>query len=208
MTEDMTRVTLPPAKRPDRRRERTQRQLGDALLVLIPERNYDAIRIEDICHRADLGRATFYLHYNSKDELLFAVLKRILQQDHADGLRQVGECDYRALAKSVFDHAVRYRDLYRSLSQSVDAGVIDRQVRSYLQGITDIQLRQSFAAQDITLDEYNFNFLTAYVGSALHGIVMWAVNLEGQLDVELLTSQYYAYTHAGFTEYVKQFISR
>ena len=53
----------------DRRVERTRELLQKALIDLIPERGYDAITIQDIVDRANVGRTTFYLHYNSKDEL-------------------------------------------------------------------------------------------------------------------------------------------
>src|SRR5512141_2751987 len=56
--------------RPDRRVNRTRRQLREALTTLILEKGYDAITIEDITEQADLGRTTFYVHYHGKEELL------------------------------------------------------------------------------------------------------------------------------------------
>lgn len=55
----------------DRRVKRTRGQLKVALLELIGERSYDAISIQDITERADVGRSTFYSHFASKEELLF-----------------------------------------------------------------------------------------------------------------------------------------
>ena len=52
----------------DRRVERTRESLQKALIELIAEQGYDSITIQEIVDRADLGRTTFYLHYNSKDE--------------------------------------------------------------------------------------------------------------------------------------------
>ncbi len=54
----------------DRRARRTRRQLKEALFALILEKGYDAVTIEDITGRADLGRTTFYLHYKDKEDLL------------------------------------------------------------------------------------------------------------------------------------------
>src|SRR5215216_6296836 len=54
----------------DRRIQRTRKALRTALLELIKEKGYDAISIEEITDRANLGRATFYLHYKDKEELL------------------------------------------------------------------------------------------------------------------------------------------
>lgn len=61
-------------QRPDRRVRRTRSRLKEALLELIDEveGDYDAITIEDITERADVGRSTFYSHFTSKEDLLFS----------------------------------------------------------------------------------------------------------------------------------------
>src|SRR5690554_1736020 len=59
----------------DRRVRRTRRQLCEAMLALLVERDYDTITVQEITERADLNRATFYHHFNHKDELLTAALE-------------------------------------------------------------------------------------------------------------------------------------
>ncbi|MBL8049601.1 MAG: TetR/AcrR family transcriptional regulator [Anaerolineales bacterium] len=56
-------------RKTDRRVQRTQELLQKTLIELIQEHEYDEITIQDIVDRANLGRTTFYLHYNSKDDL-------------------------------------------------------------------------------------------------------------------------------------------
>lgn len=58
--------------RPDRRILRTKNRLKSALLELIARRNYDEITVEQIADLAQIGRSTFYSHFSSKEELLFA----------------------------------------------------------------------------------------------------------------------------------------
>jgi len=54
----------------DRRIQRTRQSLRTALLELVKEKGYDSISIEEITERANVGRATFYLHYKDKEDLL------------------------------------------------------------------------------------------------------------------------------------------
>ena len=54
----------------DRRIQRTRQALRTALLDLIKEKGYDTISVEEITERANVGRATFYLHYKDKEDLL------------------------------------------------------------------------------------------------------------------------------------------
>jgi AcrR family transcriptional regulator len=54
----------------DRRIQRTRQSLRTALFELIKEKDFDTISLEEITERANVGRATFYLHYKDKEDLL------------------------------------------------------------------------------------------------------------------------------------------
>jgi len=54
----------------DRRTVRTKKYLADALKQLVLEKNYDDITIQEIIDLANVGRSTFYTHYESKEQLL------------------------------------------------------------------------------------------------------------------------------------------
>lgn len=62
----------------DPRVMRTRQLLRDALVELIDERGYEKITVQDITERATLNRATFYLHYRDKLDLLYQSAKEIL----------------------------------------------------------------------------------------------------------------------------------
>jgi AcrR family transcriptional regulator len=67
------------APKPDRRVQRTRAALRQSLMELIREKGYEALTVEEVARRANLGRATFYLHYHDKDDLLleeFSLLAR------------------------------------------------------------------------------------------------------------------------------------
>src|SRR5688572_30831151 len=67
-------------KKLDRRVVRTRGMLQRALLALMSEQSYDTISVADITDRADLRRATFYLHYRDKEELLVATLEGMFNE--------------------------------------------------------------------------------------------------------------------------------
>lgn len=54
----------------DRRTQKTKKHLATALIELILEKGYDAVSVQDIIDRADVGRSTFYSHYENKEQLL------------------------------------------------------------------------------------------------------------------------------------------
>lgn len=68
------------SKKLDPRVIRTRQLLRDALVELIDEQGYEKITVQDITRRATLNRATFYLHYRDKLDLLYQSSEEILQE--------------------------------------------------------------------------------------------------------------------------------
>lgn len=57
-------------RKADRRTERTRQALLSAFIGLLLDEGYDAISVERVAERANVGRSTFYMHYKSKDDIL------------------------------------------------------------------------------------------------------------------------------------------
>src|SRR5437762_13495897 len=55
-------------KKEDRRVQRTRQLLLQALFSLIEERGFDAVTVQDIIDRANVGRSTFYTQLVDKED--------------------------------------------------------------------------------------------------------------------------------------------
>lgn len=99
----------------DRRSQRTQQALMEALLGLLVEKHYDEISIHEIADRANVGRSTFYAHFPTKDELLKSGFERALdllvQRVGVDGSDQVLRLD----TTDFFRHARGHHAIFRTL---------------------------------------------------------------------------------------------
>lgn len=62
----------------DRRTQKTRQALIEALLDLMTVKHYDAISVKDIIEKANVGRSTFYAHYQTKADLLKGGFERVL----------------------------------------------------------------------------------------------------------------------------------
>lgn len=62
----------------DRRSKRTRQLLGNALVELMFEKRFDAITVQDVLDRANVGRSTFYEHYTDKEDLLMSEITRVI----------------------------------------------------------------------------------------------------------------------------------
>jgi AcrR family transcriptional regulator len=100
----------------DRRKQRTRQMLRDSLMELILERGYDSITVQEITDHANMGRATFYLHFKDKEELLFSSLKETVDEltqklspkSHEDIVAGINPPSLIA-----FQHAAENRQLFR-----------------------------------------------------------------------------------------------
>ena len=54
----------------DRRQRKTREAIFKAFILLLSEKNYNKITVDEIIKIADVGRATFYAHFETKDFLL------------------------------------------------------------------------------------------------------------------------------------------
>ncbi|MFF4574380.1 TetR/AcrR family transcriptional regulator [Streptomyces sp. NPDC001410] len=102
--------------KPDRRVRRTRQALRSALIDLMTEKGYEAVTIQDIIDRADIGRSTFYNHYVNKDDLLtdgFADLRTLVgRPTNAGAASPRGPLDF---SLPFLRHIEEQRDLARAV---------------------------------------------------------------------------------------------
>lgn len=167
-----------PARRPDCRVRRTHRRLRDALIELILEQGYDTITIQAIADRADVSRATFYLHYKDKDELLANSLEEMFDELVAslegplfsgDPQRQPPPTPPAVLA---FRHVAEYSSLYKALLLG-DRGVayvIYREI-DYVARIAQQQIEMLYPTS--APPPVPVEIAAQHVAGSLFGLILW-----------------------------------
>jgi AcrR family transcriptional regulator len=98
----------------DRRSRRTEDSLIHALLELIETKPYDLITVQDVIGKANVGRSTFYAHYQSKDGLLMGGFEHVLDLLVA-GIAVTGEGRVVFDTTMLFGHARGHREIYKKL---------------------------------------------------------------------------------------------
>lgn len=115
---------------------RTRKMLEEALISLILEKGYDGINIGDITDRAGLRRATFYLHYRNKEELLFGIMQETLNE-LTQKMKALPDCPFdekRLIAeyRITFQHVQERANLYRAILSGQGAAQLMRNISEYL----------------------------------------------------------------------------
>jgi AcrR family transcriptional regulator len=164
-------------RRLDPRVRRTRESLREALVALIIEKDYDSITIQNITDRARLRRATFYLHYRDKSELLFTTLRELfdelVEQINALPDPPLSPEYEKAVFKIILRHAEKHANLYRSVTTGPGSALTVRYIREYI-----------FQVSRNRFDELNppplrapFDVVATYLATTkLHMAIWWLEN--------------------------------
>jgi AcrR family transcriptional regulator len=180
------------ARRLDRRVQRTRKLLREALMELILEEGYDTISIQDITDKANLGRATFYLHFKDKDDLLLDVMDQMMS-DFMDQVPQLSSAqwqleDNKAIEK-LFDFAADHYDLYRILIIGSGGITASRQLHNR---IAENIERSIQAEVDETAGEPLVppHFLANHFAGSLLSTIYWWLDNDLPYDVEQMAEMF------------------
>lgn len=164
-------------KRPDRRRERTFQLLSGALMELLKERDFANITIQDIADKANVSRATFYLHFKDKDELLFKSMERIYDS-LSEQFRQVSRDAFAnktyihtADEALEFKHVAAHADFYRAMFGAHGSPQFMQMVRAYLQNAARREILEPLAPPDGAA--FPLDFMAAFMAGAEIGVLTW-----------------------------------
>ena len=95
----------------DRRQQKTRAAIFPAFSTLLAEKSYSKITVQEIIDTANVGRTTFYAHFETKDDLLKALCKELF--DHiicsaADSAHTRGLYSEGNAPESVFCHLLQH----------------------------------------------------------------------------------------------------
>jgi AcrR family transcriptional regulator len=161
-------------KKPDPRVVRTRQMLREALVANILEKGYDATSIQDITDRGGLRRATFYLHYRDKDELMFSLirdmLEELLQKIESEGPHGFNAAGQGREDLLVLLHVQEHADLYRAVLRGQGAVEITRSVRDYLAGRIREQCVLKYPETDLSVP---LEVVANYLASVKMQLMIW-----------------------------------
>jgi AcrR family transcriptional regulator len=147
----------------------------EAMRSLVMEKPFDKITVKEITERAGLRRATFYLHYQTKEDLLRSVLnvtfrslvERSRALAHLDVIGGKTQLDAYLVT---FEHVAENAALYQRLLAGSGGALAYEEIRQHL---ADLVLEGLGALNDETMDMPPTVIAQYIAGTELSLIVWW-----------------------------------
>ena len=106
------------APKTDRRVLRTRNALGDSLVALLQERDFEQITVQDVLDRAGVGRSTFYVHYRDKNDLFLSDVEDFFEMCSSLLSRNNSRPERLLPVQEVFTHIREMREFYAAVVRS------------------------------------------------------------------------------------------
>jgi AcrR family transcriptional regulator len=176
----------------DKRVERTRALLLDSLVILIGQRGYERLTIQNILDQSGVGRATFYAHFQSKDALLdvsigglraWLVREALLRPDEVLGF-----------SLPFFLHLDSHRHIYRMTAGKRGEVTVGRLIRRMLRELTQADLTAHLANADASMP---VGMATEYVVGALWSTVVWWMTSDEKIAAPVVNRHFRQLAFAG-----------
>lgn len=164
----------------DRRIIRTKNMLSEALIGLMLEKEYDAITIQDIIDKANVGRSTFYAHFESKEQLLTGGhehFSKLLFNEKSDAKNTSGKIALNLL--SLYEHAGENHRLAKAIFGKKAGDIIVQHLRDII--AHNIRKHYKAKAGKGRMEQHVFQFTVEAAAAAV--VTFWVSWLENDIPV-------------------------
>jgi AcrR family transcriptional regulator len=162
----------------DRRVQRTRQLLRTALMSLIQEKGFESSSVQDIIDRANVGRAAFYAHFDSKEDLLASGIDelRVSLRERQHQALSSTTADDRLFAFSceLFVHADAHRTVFRAMVGKRSGAVVQQLLHKMLVDLVREELKLMSPARRAT--ETPAEAIAQFIGGGLFGLLIWWAN--------------------------------
>jgi AcrR family transcriptional regulator len=161
----------------DLRVRRTRQALREALVSLVEDQAYQAVTVTRICRHAMVNKATFYLHYQDKYDLLldvvgerFGVLN-VRNSPPPQDLETYSLAQPTTLVLELLQHVADHAGFYRGILGPCGSREIRADVQTYVQGLISQRIRA--AVPDTAATPVPVDVVAAYTAAAGLGAIVW-----------------------------------
>ena len=157
----------------DRQIQKTQNLLRGALGSLIAEKPYDSIVVKEILDRANVGRSTFYMHFQDKDDLLVSGIHEMLGPVPMGPSPAKGHDNFLWFSLSVFEHHYRHAHAWGDRIGTRGRAILHEHLRRVLANIIRSSMKQDPGPVRKPSRQIPPDLMSEYVASTFVLVLNW-----------------------------------
>jgi AcrR family transcriptional regulator len=165
----------------DRRVQRTKQSIEHALIELTVKKGYDKVSVQDIVDFANVGRATFYAHYEDKDDLFTQSIERFFDMiSHEITLKNTDKTELLPVL-AIFDHMEGHAHIHRAFGASP---LLHKKFHHHFV----ILIRRRL--ETLGHDNIPIDIMANYLAGALLSLVEWWLNGKTPYSAQEMAQMY------------------
>ena len=179
----------------DRRQRKTREAIFSAFIELLAEKDYGKITVGEIIDKADVGRATFYSHFETKDYLLKEMCEELFchifdaMDDEHTQHRHIFYCDAPdSVFLHLFQHLLKNDNNILQLLSCQNNELFLQYFKSNLQKVIISQLPQFEARKSELLPD---SFWINHISSTFVETLRWWIDNGMKETPEIITEYFY-----------------
>lgn len=167
-------------RKTDLRVIKSKKAIKDAFLQLIEEKSYGNITITDIANKAMINRKTFYMHYETKENLYNEIIDELLEEITPpivyEGIHSLNGKEQRTAVTHLLLKIKEHKDVFEIL-------INDNTNQEFITKLKTKLINELFFRSHIDLTGkdtlFTFDLLSEAYFSLFKVIIQWWANTEG-----------------------------
>jgi len=189
----------------DRRQQKTRQAIIDAFVSLLNKSSYEKVSVKDIIEAANVGRSTFYSHFETKDELARQICYSLFEHIFSHVIPSCSTHDFSVMPQNaetriahILYHLRDKREYYLGIISYDDGTMFLRFFRDYM--LQKISIKMTGPYQEF-IQRVPEDFLVNSLTSSFVGMICWWLKNNMQPGPEVVANYYMALINPAIAEF-------
>lgn len=182
----------------DRRQQKTRDAIFRAFTTLLARKSASAITVQEIIDEANVGRATFYAHFETKEQLLESMCEELFSHVLITGGSGVDGDTPDAVFRQLLEHLQDQNNPLFALMSCQNTDVLMPYFKQYLQSLIRAEARRQGWRFDTNIPE---DYAVNHIAAAFVETVRWWIDRRPERSPDMIATYFRTAVQPLFVSY-------